>query len=212
MTFQITGPKKFLITALLSGVVGGLILYTFIKMNEELSLVVWSAPVFIIIFALIFFWIWVDVLKNKTRVGAGDIPPKYAFLVAGFLFAYAGFVMTGAQMSYHFLPEGLALKLAYWISSLIFLVPGLVLLTVFFKYRVGSLSAGQIEKAEARIGAVIGAVVGAFTLAGMLVAGIVVTFTATDPMQGLIGMIFTGVSLVFIVLFGVIFYFVRGKK
>lgn len=208
---QIAGPKKFLITSILFGGTGILILYNLFKTDEKSGLLIWSLPVSILVFSLIFFVIWIDTFKNHIPVGVDDIPPKYGFFVVGYLFIAAGIVMSAAEFSYNFLPDEIAVKFAYWTGSLLFLIPGLIMLIVFFKNRSGALSSELIVKAEEKIGAAIGAAVGVFTLFGMLIFGIVITITAKNQEETILGIIFTATSIGFILLFGVIFYFVRKE-
>lgn len=171
MIIFITGAKKFLIGGIMFAAAGAGMGYGLLSsgdIDHPVSVVILSLTV--TLFGLSEIWIAYDMRKNRLSAGAVDIPAKYRFFIIGYLFTAAGGLLFLLQVTFGFVPPGIAAKAAVWSSTLIFLVPGIACLVIFFRDIISGISAAEIEKKESKASGVIGAAVGVVTLYAMAVS------------------------------------------
>ncbi|HNX57784.1 MAG TPA: hypothetical protein PKK43_01700 [Spirochaetota bacterium] len=168
MVFYVTGAKKFLIGGIMFAVTGPVMGYGLLSSGNV------KHPVFIVILSSIVFLLGVselliayDMRKNRLSSGAVDIPAKYRFFIIGYLFTAAGVLLLCLQIAFGFVPPGIAVKVALWSSTAIFLTPGVVCLVIFFKSIGSKISEAVREKKESVLSSIIGAAVGSATIYSM---------------------------------------------
>ncbi len=171
MVFYLSGAKKFVIGGILfaaAGIVMGYGLLSSGEVEHPVSVVILSGIV--TLFGLSELWIAYDMKRNGISADSVSIPAKYQFFIIGYLFTAAGSLFLLAQITFGFVPPEISARVALWLSTLIFLVPGVFCLATFFRHMRSKLGRTELEKKEAKIGSIIGAMVGGATIYGMVVA------------------------------------------
>lgn len=204
MVFFITGAKKFLIGGVMFAVAGAVMGYGLLSSGNV------NHPVLVVILASIVFllgvseiWIAYDMRKNRLSAGTVDIPVKYRFFIIGYLFTATGILLLCLQISFGFVPPGIAAKVALWSSTIIFLAPGIACLVIFFKNTGSKLSEAVREKKESELSSIIGAAVGGATIYSMMVS-----FSAVLAEKAGAGVVIT---LAIMSLVSVVFFYLAFK-
>lgn len=194
------GPAKFLLSGLLFTTFGGVFMHLLLKSGEALTPVILALPVIILLFGLVLFGIWIDMIRKNISADSNEIPAGHVFLVTGYLFSAIGGLMCAAELYSGFLPQEPVLKAVYFFSCLIFLIPGLFMLGVFILGRAVIRDAQRIQALEKKAGSIIGASVGGLVLLAMFIAGIASSALQRGEKRS-VGIIVAGASLLFIIIF-----------
>ncbi len=213
--FQIKGSLRYGITAIMFLSFSLFILYVVHRGQWNSNDLFWGWYLAAVTggMGLIQLYIFIDSRRYNDPDFSQRVPQRYAFLVTGYLFLVAGVSMSLVQVLYSFLPDIGSVRFAYWFGTMIFIFPGTFMFFSYIYRRLTWKHDRQLaQEKEINYSGLIGTIVAIFTLTGMLIAGIWVLITGENNTMTIIGLVFTAVSTLILVITIVVILKIRPRK